>query len=158
MRKHATARVVWGHAPEKILRFRGYAIASAGDHFGPMHYASWSPEDRFSHSCTMTKINDILWASLVRAETRQTLRYNCMYYLSGINECTLFIVQLILIETLIQLLNQHTIYIWLQQSFMLLSEPSAGRCLKSTTFTGLNRYRLKAKFDLNSAFSTVIQV
>ena len=83
--------MVWGHAPEKLLRFRGNAIASAGDHFGPMHYASQSPEDRFSHSCTMTKINGILWASLVRAETRQTLRYNCMYYLSeisGINECT----------------------------------------------------------------------
>ena len=32
-----------------------------------------------------------------------------------------------------------------ERFFMLLSEPSAGRCLKSTTlFTGLNRYRLKA--------------
>ena len=44
--------------------------------------ASWSPEDRFSHSCTMTEIHGILWASLVMAETRQTLGYICMYYLS----------------------------------------------------------------------------
>ena len=30
----------------------------------------------------LTKIHGILWASLVRAETRQTLGYICMYYLS----------------------------------------------------------------------------
>ena len=46
MHKHATARVVWGHAPEKILRFRGYAMLLPETILGQCN-ASRSPEDRF---------------------------------------------------------------------------------------------------------------
>ena len=35
---------------------------------------------------------------------------------------------------------------------MLLSEPSAGRCLKSTTFYWTESVQTQSKFDLNSAF------
>ena len=48
VRMYATARGVWGHAPENFWGFRGYAIASGRDHFGPMRHLSKVRQQNFT--------------------------------------------------------------------------------------------------------------
>ena len=106
-----------------------------------------------THACRELQYN---WASLVRAETRQTLRYICMYYITGMKAPFVHISIWLKLWSNSSILstygcnNANTNY---NSQRMLLYAIVRAYSAGTTLFTELNRYRL---IDLNLAFITVI--